>query len=552
MNVFYESMAIGKLSACLMMADNISISHQMCYTRAYERNFPAKELETVSEIASNTSNPLHIDVEEMREAEQKFRQAYPAFENTSTLDTLRAKEYSRLDDLGQIYLDYTGGGLYAESQLREHLNLLRHNVFGNPHSLNPTSRATTELCERARDSVLNFFHASPDEYAVIFTANASNALKLVGEAYPFQSEGQFLLLFDNHNSVNGIREFARAKGASFTYLPVMAPELRVEETLLHSFLEYGNRGKPSLFAYPAQSNFTGVQHPLEWIEAAQSRGWHVLLDAAAFVPTNRLDLSRWHPDFVPLSFYKMFGYPTGVGCLLARKATLATLQRPWFAGGTVWGISVQGDGYVLLSGGEGFEDGTLNYLNLPAIEIGLRHLQSIGMDTIHERVRMLTGWLLDTLLSLRHSNGASLIEVYGPHTTDRRGGTIALNFLDPQGKVIDERVIDRKASEIGLSLRTGCFCNPGAGEAAFHISKEALHNVFQEQPEDTLPQLFKGEGGMTWDQFLSHLGMQSGGAVRVSLGLVTNFADVYRLVQFARTFLDIFPAKGNLPPRLHC
>ena len=45
----------------------------------------------------------------------------------------------------------------------------------------------------------------------------------------------------------------------------------------------------------------------------------MLLDAAAFVPTNRLDLGRWHPDFVALSFYKMFGYPTGVGCLLARK-----------------------------------------------------------------------------------------------------------------------------------------------------------------------------------------------------------------------------------------
>lgn len=506
----------------------------------------------MSKAARSTGSPFHPSSKEIREAEQAFRQAYPAFESTSALDALRAREYARLDELGQIYLDYTGGGLYAESQLREHFDLLRHHVFGNPHSLNPTSRATTELVERARGSVLDFFHASPDEYAVIFTANASQALKLVGEAYPFQPGGQFLLLFDNHNSVNGIREFARAKGASFTYLPVTAPELRVEESLLLSFLEYGSQEVPSLFAYPAQSNFTGVQHPLEWIEIAQARGWQVLLDAAAFVPTNRLDLSRWHPDFVPLSFYKMFGYPTGVGCLLARKAALAKLQRPWFAGGTVWGISVQGDGYVLLSGGEGFEDGTLNYLNLPAVEIGLRHLMSIGMEPIHERVRMLTGWLLDTLLSLCHSNGAPLVEVYGPHTTDRRGGTIALNFLDPRGSVIDERVIDRRASEIGLSLRTGCFCNPGAGEAVFHLSKEALRRVFHEQPLETLPQLFKGEGGMSWDQFLADLGMQSGGAVRVSLGLVTNFADVFRLVQFARTFLDTFPAESNLPPRLHC
>jgi molybdenum cofactor sulfurtransferase len=37
----------------------------------------------------------------------------------------------------------------------------------------------------------------------------------------------------------------------------------------------------------------------------------VLLDAASLVPSNRLDLSRWHPDFVAISFYKIFGYPTG-------------------------------------------------------------------------------------------------------------------------------------------------------------------------------------------------------------------------------------------------
>lgn len=506
----------------------------------------------MSGAAKDTGSPTHSERAKMHEAERAFRQAYPAFEHTSLLDVLRAKEYARLDELEHTYLDYTGGGLYAESQLRQHFDLLRHHVFGNPHSLNPTSRASTELVERARASVLDFFHASPDEYDVIFTGNASQALKLVGEAYPFQPDGQFLLLFDNHNSVNGIREFARAKGASFTYLPVMAPDLRVEEALLDLFLAQGSRGAHRLFAYPAQSNFTGVQHPLEWIEVAQARGWHVLLDGAAFVPTNRLDLSRWHPDFVPLSFYKMFGYPTGVGCLLARKAVLDTLHRPWFAGGTVWGISVQGDGYVMLSGGEAYEDGTLNYLSLPAIEIGLKHLQAIGMEAIHERVQILTSWLLDTLLSLRHSNGTPLVQIYGPHTTDRRGGTIALNFFTPDGSMIDERVIDRRASEIHLSLRTGCFCNPGAGEAAFNLSKEALHRVFHEGSKETLPQLFREEATLSWDQFLADLGMQSGGAVRVSLGLVTNFADVYRLVQFAQTFLDTYPAESDLPPRLHC
>src|SRR6266567_8376661 len=175
----------------------------------------------------------------MHKAEQAFRQTYPTFDSTSSLDELRAREYARLDEPGHVYLDYTGGGLYAESQLREHFDLLRRGVFGNPHSLNPTSRASTELDERARAFVLEFFRADPGEYTVIFTSNATNALKLLGEAYPFQPSGQYLLLFDNHNSVNGIREFARARGATFTYLPVTSPELRVDESLLLSLLNHG-------------------------------------------------------------------------------------------------------------------------------------------------------------------------------------------------------------------------------------------------------------------------------------------------------------------------
>src|SRR5258708_1598722 len=476
----------------------------------------------------------------MHIAEAAFRQAYPTFESTSVLDELRMREYARLDESQQVYLDYTGGGLYAESQLREHMALLCCSVFGNPHCTNPASQATTELVEHVRNYVLTYFNASPDENAVIFTTNASGALKLVGESYPFAPSGQYLLTFDNHNSVNGIREFAKAKGATFTYVPVVTSDLRMNQAQLIHALDQARPEYLNLFAYPAQSNFSGVQHPLQWIEEAHARGWDVIVDGAAFAPTNRLDLFKWHPDFVPISFYKMFGYPTGVGCLLVRKAALAKLQRPWFAGGTIRAASVQGEWHEMIEGQAAFEDGTINYLNLPAVAIGLRHLMTIGMEVIHERVRCLTSWLLDNLLSLYHSNGMPLVQVYGPHNDDRRGATIALNFLTPDGHIIDERVVDQRANKSKLSLRTGCFCNPGAAEAAFHLS------------EAVLLRLSKQIERMNWDQFLAEVGMQSGGAVRISLGLATTFADAYRCLQFVQTFVDTFPMEHELPPRLGC
>src|SRR5437870_5397380 len=106
----------------------------------------------------------------------------------------------------------------AEPQLSDHIALLRESVFGNPHSQNPTSAAMTKLVDQARAAVLDFFGASPEEYVAIFTPNATGALRLVGEAYPFRPGDRFLLTFDNHNSVNGIREFARAHGAETTYV----------------------------------------------------------------------------------------------------------------------------------------------------------------------------------------------------------------------------------------------------------------------------------------------------------------------------------------------
>jgi len=454
-------------------------------------------------------------------------QSYPSYRQTQHLDVLRLEEYSRLDKQKHIYLDYTGGGLYAESQLRDHTELLLGNVFGNPHSTNPTSLVATHLVERTRACVLSYFNASPDEYEVIFTSNASGALKLVGESYPFDTGDQYLLTFDNHNSVNGIREFARARGAQITYIPICLPDLRVDEEELLSFFDIANSGGYNLFAFPAQSNFSGVQHPLEWIEKAHQKGWDVLLDVAAFVPTNRLDLEMWKPDFVPLSFYKMFGYPTGLGCLLARKTALAKLRRPWFAGGTISVASVQGDRYYFVKGAPAFEDGTPNYLSIPAIEIGLRHLSKIDIDVIHERVRCLTGWMLDNIASLKHSNGKDVLRIYGPLDMTQRGGTITMNFYDPEGRFFDHRLIEAKANEANISLRTGCFCNPGGGEIALGISSGELTSCFA-QPNTRL----------TLDDFRLCIDGKSTGAVRVSVGLVSNFADVYSFIQFTRSFID--------------
>jgi selenocysteine lyase/cysteine desulfurase len=475
-----------------------------------------------------TQTKLSITADGLEAAFEALQQAYPAYESTGKLDELRASEYARLDRQGHVYLDYTGGGLYAESQLREHMALLSEGIFGNPHSKNLTSMAMTQLVEQAREQVLRYFNASPDEYMVIFTQNSTGALKIVGESYPFGPGDACLLTFDNHNSVNGIREFARSRGADVAYIPIAPPDLRVDESQLQQALETACPGRNNLFAYPAQSNFTGVQHPLEWIEQAQAKGWEVLLDAASFAPSNRLDLSRWHPDFVDLSFYKIFGYPTGTGCLLVRKTAASKLQRPWYAGGTITFSSVVAFNHYLTPGPAGFEDGTVNYLSLPAVEIGLRFIESVGIDLIHTRVMCLTGWLIDQLLALRHSNGNPLIRLYGPENTHRRGGTVQVNFFDPAGQMIDCNEVEQLANAQRISLRAGCHCNPGAREVALGFSREDLEVCFRNKDH------------LNFEQFLQAIDGKTTGALRASLGIASNFADVYHYAQFAESFVDRF------------
>jgi selenocysteine lyase/cysteine desulfurase len=468
---------------------------------------------------------------------ERFLVDFPDYRSTSALDDLRAADYAHLDANNHTYLDYTGACLYGVSQLREHAVWLSSGVFGNPHSASPASAAATSAVENARRDVLRWFNGSRD-YVAVFTQNASAAIKLVGESYPFGDGSRLLLTADNHNSVNGVRRFAEARGAAVEYAGLTFPELRLDRDDVLSRLASGAGGPegrplrnhaPGLFAFPAQSNFSGVKHPLELVADAHRAGWDVLLDAAAFVPTNRLDLEAVGPDFVAVSFYKMFGYPTGVGCLLARREALARLRRPWFAGGTVNFATVQARAHRLSAGEAGFEDGTLNFLSIPAVAIGLRHLERAGLDRIATRVECLAGWLLQELLALKHANGRSLVRIYGPMTTTMRGGVVTMNFYDPDGHLLDYRRIEELAGGHRISLRTGCFCNPGTGETAEHITEDDILAALEQSHDMSLPRFL---------QFITHRGGKSAGAIRVSVGIASNFADVQRFVTFAASLRD--------------
>ncbi len=439
----------------------------------------------------------------------------------SFFQELREKEYARLDETGHTYLDFTGGNLYAKSQLDKHQRMLRENVYGNPHSTNPTSLASTMLVSEARQAVLNFFNA--EDYYCVFTPNASGALRIIGESYPFSKDSRYLLLTDNHNSVNGIREFCKSKGGSFDYGYLKSTDLNIDERKLEEQLSSGNPDENKLFAFPAQSNVSGIKHDLAWIEKAQNKGWDVLLDAAAFVPTSKLDLKKVQPDFVSMSFYKMFGYPTGIGCLLIKKSKFEKLQKPWFAGGTVEMVGVKAQKHWLVNNHERFEDGTINYLDIPAVKIGLDYLDTIGMHRITERISALSETLFRELNDTSHSNGNPVVRIYGPQNRKNVGGTLIMNFLDQDGNQYPIEQVESRANQKQISIRTGCFCNPGLDELNTGITDEELSKYFTENESGNF-----GDRTNFYGKFR--------GATRISVGISTNKADIQKFIEFVRSF----------------
>ncbi|TFK65561.1 PLP-dependent transferase [Pluteus cervinus] len=457
-----------------------------------------------------------------------FLRDYPEYKLTWILDTLRRTDYARLERTGETYVDYMGGALYPESLIRVHTDFLNDNVLGNTHSVSNSSRLSLKCADEARAAVLSYFKAPP-EYTVVFTANASSALKLVGESYPFTGGSAFVLGADSHNSVHGLREYATHRGARICYIE--STRTGGFDTSAAKDILLRNRPRsrdlaPSLFALTAQSNITNTKNPLSIIDYATSLGYHTLLDAAALAPTSTFSLTDCPVDAMAISFYKMFGFPTGVGALVVRKDFLAQLQRPWFAGGTVSVVQVPGTIFTRAQEiHERFEDGTINYLTLPAITDGLRFL-SAYLPFLPLRLSSLLHYLIVSLSALRHdTTGGPVVRILSRVPARKlksigdkadTGSLVSLVFLEPTGEMMPNSFIEWAATKQQISLRTGCMCNPGGAASLLNI-EEDMRNLYP---------------GVTLCEFERRLGRELG-VIRISLGLASNFEDVWKVIRFA-------------------
>jgi molybdenum cofactor sulfurtransferase len=351
-------------------------------------------------------------------------------ENLTTedkIDQIFSTEFPNLKN--STYLDHAASTFFPNSNLKQVFEDWSSNSYSNPHSRSEIGVETNLKINEIRKSIQNFFNAH--EYSVIFTYNATHALKIVGEYFLFDEESHFVSLFENHNSALGIREYAFEKGAKVSV---------IKENEIKTLQETNSN---NLFVFPAECNSTGKKYPLSWINQIQKKkNWKILLDASKFVSTNPMDLSEYPADFVAFSFYKIFGFPSGLGCLLIRKNAETVLKKTNFSGGTV-SVSISDSHFHKNRKNpiEVFEDGTIPFLNIIALKYVLNIPQQLGitMKDISSHTFQLSSLLYRKLKELKHYNQESICEFYGNHhlnDPEKQGSILNLNFKDSKGNYI--------------------------------------------------------------------------------------------------------------------
>ncbi|XP_033329340.2 molybdenum cofactor sulfurase [Megalopta genalis] len=447
----------------------------------------------------------------------------------------------------ECYLDHAGATLYSDSQIKHIAGDLHNSLYANPHSVGTASNMTQDVIERTRYLVLNHFHTSSDDYAVVFTAGATASLKLVADNFVFAEEpanaasagaGHFVYTQDNHTSVLGMREVVASRGARVTCLKHddAFQIFRSSPPAANSSRNKSN----SLFAYPAQCNFSGLKYPMKWITdvhdgilsrvtADTTTKWYVLLDAAAFVSTSDLDLSVYKPDFVVLSFYKMFGYPTGIGALLVKNSSADTLRKVYYGGGTV-DVCLSSEMFNVKRQNlcQRFEDGTVPFLSVASLRHGFDELSSLTMPKISRHVFSLARFVHNALLRLHHGNGKPVVKLYADtayENCDFQGGIVAFNLVRSNGEYVGYMEVLNMAALFKIHLRTGCFCNPGACQRHLALSNEDVLRNY--------------DAGYVCGGAADLINGRPTGAVRVSFGYMSTFGDVRTLLSMIKEcFVD--------------
>lgn len=175
---------------------------------------------------------------------------------------------------------------------------------------------------QAQNKVLKHCGLCDDDYLVLFTPSHQDAMKLVGESYPFFKGNFYLTIIREEEDC--IKEFATFKESKVVPAPATWLDLRIKGSQLSQYFRRKcKHSRKGLFSYPADVD--GTRYSMHWVSEAHRNSWHVLLDATALIiGKDTLNLALHRPDFVLCSLDNTHANPSRITCLLVRKKSFDT------------------------------------------------------------------------------------------------------------------------------------------------------------------------------------------------------------------------------------
>ncbi|KAL8556961.1 hypothetical protein ACS0TY_004438 [Phlomoides rotata] len=484
----------------------------------------------LSSIQPDSNFTNHESLPSLPQLLSSLKNAVPNYLNTVLADSIRDQEYHHLSLSNRVFLDYVGHGLFSHSQKQsseeaDFFDVSYTSVKLNSYLLygNQESQFQTWMKKR----IMRYMNVFEEDYSSVFTANQSSAFKILADSFPFSSHPNLLTVYDYENdAVELMIERAKTRGARPQSALFSWPNLRINSRKLRKIVvskskKPRNRG---LFVFPLQSRTSGARYPYQWMNLARENGWHVLLDASALgaKEMETLGLSLFQPDFIICSFYKIFGEnPSGFCCLFIKKSSVPCLSQSPTSMGIV---SITNPSKFQQEEGEASCSEIVELDEEPGMECrALDHADTLGLILISSRVRYLVNWLVNALLSLEHphsGNGLPLITIYGPRIKLNRGPAIAFNVCDWKGERVDPILVQKLADRNNISLTLGFLKNVYFSED-FQVDKS---KVLENRGKTEEKKRSKQDCGIR--------------VVSVSLVMLSNFEDIYRVWAFVSRFLD--------------
>ena len=343
-----------------------------------------------------------------------------------------------------VYLDSASSAQKPHSVMRA-MDEFMEQSYANVHrGVYAIAEAATARFEAARASVATFIGAR-ESAELVFTRNVTEAINLVayswGRANLVAGDVVVLSEMEHHANIVPWHILAAERGIELRWIPI-TPEYRLDLTDLDALLDGAK-----LLAITAMSNVLGTVNNIPpLVAAAHAAGALVLVDAAQAAPHIPVDVQAWDADFVGITAHKMLG-PSGIGALWGRRELLEAM--PPFLGGGEMIRDVTKVGFTTNDLPWKFEAGTPAITEAIGWGAAIDYLQNIGMEAVHDHEVALTRYALDAL----DAEFGDRLTIYGPASTDGRGGVIS--FLFP---AIHAHDISQVLDEEAVCVRAGHHC----------------------------------------------------------------------------------------------